>query len=87
MALSGGVALLEEVGTVGMGSETLLLHAWKAMLSCLHSEQDAPLVPHLPGFCCASYYDNGLNLRPSGQPQLNVVLYETRLALGVSLQQ
>ena len=62
-----GVALLEKVYvTVGIGSETLCLAAWKSLF-CLPSEQDvefsAPSTSRLPGCCHVSYLDdNELNL-------------------------
>jgi hypothetical protein len=56
-----GVALLCVI--VGVGSETLLLDAWKSVFPCLLLKQDielsAPtLAPCLPGYCHDACLDN-----------------------------
>jgi hypothetical protein len=87
VALSGGVALSEEVCHCGGRLWELLLTTWKSVF-CLPSEQAvefaAPPAPCLPGSCHApALMMRDWNSEHVSQPQLNVVLYKSRLGHGL----
>ena len=77
---------------VGVDFKTLMLAAWKPVISCLHSEQNldlsAPPTPCLPELCHApSLMTMDKTSGPVSQPQLNAVLYKSCLGHGISSQQ